>query len=272
MKCAWPSFYFELIRPVLPPGAERRIFVVTQFLYDKDTARRGTMFDLAVEQLRTIVTGGSLLAGEKLPSERELVEQLGISRSVLREALRVLEAQGLVTIAQGKGVYVRKPGLQTVIEPVQRLLQGGSITLGNLMQVRRVIEPEIARLASLQIQEEQWENLNRIYGDMAKYLQYPERYVQADRDFHSYLAVCTGNPVFVIIISPIITMFAGFVALLSVVPGTPEKVISDHSHILTALKNRDPASAEAAMRRHLDVVEERFQHYRGETFFPGKAD
>lgn len=241
-------------------------------LQGRSGIRRETMFDFTVNYLTDLVSGGNLSPGDKLPSERELVEQLKVSRSVLREALRVLESQGLVSILQGKGVYVREPGLDTAIQPVQRLLQHGSITFGNLMQARRMIEPEIARLASLNIQDDQRERLQQLYEEMVKYLRYPERYVQADKNFHSYLAVCSGNPVFSILIWPIITMFAGFIELLSETPGTPEIVITAHGDILAAVKNRDPNAAETAMRLHLDAVEERFKKYTGKTFFPERTN
>ena len=241
-------------------------------LYDREGLARGNIFDLAVERLKRLIDGGTVSAGEKLPSERELVEQLGVSRSVVREALRVLESQGLIRIIQGKGVYVRKPGVRTVIEPVQRLLKDGTITLDNLMQARMILEPEIAKIASINIQQTQWKYLEQDYQEMVKYLDYPEKYLEADKKFHSRLATCTGNPVLVIMIWPIITMFAGFIELLYEVPGTPQRVVSAHEEILAALKERDPVAAGLAMQSHLAAVEARFKNFGGDRFFPGKED
>jgi len=130
-------------------------------LSDKEGLTRGSQFDFAVENLEKLIVEGSMKPGEKLPSERELVKILAISRSVLREALRVLESRGIITILQGKGVYVRKPGMHTVVEPVRRLLQDGSITLGSLMQARCLIEPQIVRLACLNMREEHFAILEK---------------------------------------------------------------------------------------------------------------
>lgn len=237
-------------------------------LSTREGLTRANMFDLTVESLTKLIDGGTISAGEKLPSERELVEQLGVSRSVLREALRVLESQGLISIIQGKGVYVRKPGIITVIEPFQRLLKDGAVTLDNLMQARMILEPTIAKIASVNIKDEQLKILEQSYQDMAKYLDFPERYLRADQNFHSCLAECTGNPVFVIMIYPIITMFEGFIELLYEVPETPQKVVFAHEDIITALRNHDPVAAELAMKAHIIQVEEWFKNFAGKNFFP----
>ncbi|MBP2641523.1 MAG: nanR [Firmicutes bacterium] len=238
-------------------------------LDSKSGFTRTNVFDYTVKRLQKMIDDGNLRPGEKLPSERELVAQFSISRSVVREALRVLEAQGLVAIQQGKGVYVQRPGLQTVLQPVQRLLKDGSITLQNLMQARYILEPEIVKIASKMINETQLLRLEQEYHEMIKYLDYPEKYLEADKNFHSLLVSCTGNPVLVIMMCPIITMFNGFIELLYQVPGTPQKVFTAHDTILKALRDHDPEAAAAAMRSHLQEVVEWFgPTFAGEKFFP----
>ncbi|HWQ61106.1 MAG TPA: FadR/GntR family transcriptional regulator, partial [Negativicutes bacterium] len=211
-----------------------------------------------VDTLRVFIDKGELSPGDKLPSERELQEQFGVSRSILREALRVVESQGLISIIQGKGAYVRKPGLRTVIEPVQRLINDGSITLGDLMRARHVLEPEIARIACGNINDSQLEMLEQDFQEMNKYLEFPEKYLECDKNFHSRLAVSTGNPVLVIMAWPLINLFQGFIPLFYERPGTPRKVVSAHDKVLTAIRERDPEGAANAMRGHLTEVTEWF--------------
>ncbi|HWR38198.1 MAG TPA: FadR/GntR family transcriptional regulator [Patescibacteria group bacterium] len=243
-----------------------------RLLYDRESLVRGNIFDVTVERLRTFIDGGSLSAGDKLPSERELGEQFGVSRSVLREALRVVESQGLITMVQGKGAYVRKPGLRTVIEPVQRLMRDGSITLANLMQARIIIEPEVAKIASLNATEDQIRKLEQDCGEMIKYLEFPEKYLRADQNFHSRLAQSTGNPVFTIMMWPLINLFAGFVPLFYERPGTPQQVFSAHEELVVAIKKRDAVSAERLMREHLAEVTARFANFSGENFLNNTDD
>lgn len=219
---------------------------------------RVNIFDSTVENLREYIDRGGLNPGDKLPSERELQEQFGVSRTIVREALRVVEAQGLINIIQGKGAYVRKPGLRTVIEPVQRLINDGSITLGDLMRARHVLEPEIARIACANVNDNQLAQLEQDFQEMNKYLDFPEKYLECDKNFHSRLAVATGNPVLVIMVWPLINLFQGFIPLFYERPGTPRKVVSAHDTIITALRERDPDAAAEAMRDHLAEVTEWF--------------
>ncbi|WP_371380961.1 FadR/GntR family transcriptional regulator [Sporomusa aerivorans] len=228
---------------------------------------RGNIFDATVARLREFIDCGSLSAGDKLPSERELGEQLGVSRSVLREALRVVESQGLITMIQGKGAYVRKPGIGTVIEPVQRLIKDGSITLANLMQARSVIEPEVARIASINITQEQIAKLEQDCREMIKYLDFPEKYLEADTNFHRRLAEATGNPVLIIMMWPLINLFAGFVPLFYERPGTPQKVFAAHEDLLNALKSHDSEGAASLMQAHLEDVTEWFGNLASEKIF-----
>lgn len=241
-------------------------------LHDRENMLRGNIFDVTVERLRIFIDGGTLSAGDKLPSERELGEQLGVSRSILREALRVVESQGLITMVQGKGAYVRKPGLRTVIEPVQRLMKYGSITLENLMQARAIVEPEVARIASLNVTENQINMLEQDYRDMIKYLEFPEKYLQADKSFHSRLAEATGNPVLVIMMWPLINLFVGFVPLFYERPGTPQKVFPAHEELLNALKRRDSEGAKKLMQAHLAEVTEWFGTLSSEKIFNNDDD
>lgn len=236
----------------------------------RDQLVRGNIFDLTVSRLRELIDTSGLRAGDKLPSERELGELLCVSRSILREALRVVEAQGLITIIQGKGAYVRKPGLHTVIEPVQRLIKDGTVTLENLMQARAILEPHVARLASLNIQAAQIEKLEHDYAEMVKYLNFPDKYLEADKVFHTRLAEATGNPALVIMMWPLINLFAGFAPLFYLRPGTPQKVSPAHEEILRALKEHDPDKAEQAMRDHLQEVREWFAQFGGERIFDQK--
>jgi len=221
---------------------------------------RGNIFDATVENLREFIDKGNLGPGDKLPSERELQEHFGVSRSILREALRVVESQGIISIIQGKGAYVRKPSLRTVIEPVQRLINDGSITLGHLMQARYILEPEIAKLACANINDNQLALLEQDFQEMIKYLDFPEKYLEIDKNFHSRLAVSTGNPVLTIMMWPLINLFAGFIPLFYERPGTPQKVFSAHNTILAALRDRDPEKAAKAMREHLMEVTEWFDN------------
>ena len=237
-----------------------------QLLDSKDRHASESQFDFAVRSLEQLVFSGDIKAGEKLPSEREFVNRYGVSRTVWREALRAIEARGLIKVVQGKGVYVQKPGLWTVIDPMRQLLRDQSITLKHLMQARSILEPEIVRLASLNAQEDQLEILEQDYARMTKTLDNIEKNVAVIKDFHNHLAYATGNPVLAIMIWPIIALIPNFIDLFSTMPESSRKVCENHDKILAALKNRDPDSAEAALRTHLIEVMKLFENRSDEDF------
>ena len=100
---------------------------------------------------------------------------------------------------------------------------------------------------------------------MTKYLDFPEKYLESDKNFHSHLAAFTGNPVLVIMMWPLINLFAGFIPLFYERPGTPQKVVSAHNTIIAALKSRDTEKAAVAMQEHLSEVTKWFEGLADET-------
>jgi DNA-binding FadR family transcriptional regulator len=122
------------------------------------------------------------------------------------------------------------------------------------MRARHVLEPEIARIACININDQQLTMQEQDYQEMNKYLDFPEKYLECDKNFHSRLAVSTGNPVLVIMAWPLINLFQGFIPLFYERPGTPRKVVSAHDEILAAIRARNPEAATEAMRGHLTEV------------------
>ncbi|MEK1905641.1 MAG: GntR family transcriptional regulator, partial [Pseudomonas sp.] len=105
--------------------------------------RQRRLSDDIVSQLESMILEGTLKAGERLPAERALAEQFGVSRPSLREALRILEAEGLITVVRGVlgGVVVRAPDVRVTARTAAVLLQSRNVTLGDVHDARSVIEP-----------------------------------------------------------------------------------------------------------------------------------
>jgi len=227
---------------------------VGNFNIEHNRLTKSSLYESAVDYIENLILDGKVEPGEKIPSERELVELLGISRTVLREALRVLESKSLISIFPGKGVYVRKPGLETVIDPLQRLLEGEVVSPENLMQARFILEPEIARLASINADDVIIKKLEIDLKEMIDYTEYGEKFILADQNFHEHLAVATKNPVLVIMVKPIIQFLTTLRETVYLVPGKSQKAIRYHTDILTGVKVHNPSFAMEAMRMHLSEV------------------
>jgi GntR family transcriptional repressor for pyruvate dehydrogenase complex len=173
---------------------------------------------------------------------------LGVSRTVLREAMKLLEAQGLVTISQGRRAEVRPAGPQAAIDSLDTLLQRTEGTLLHLVEVRKPLEGEIAALAAERIDHFLLTQADRAVSDLehAKTL---DEQVAADLRFHRVLAEATGNPLFVVLLDTI----AGLLKASRVhTIGTfgIRAALDGHRDILRALRRRDAKAAREAMLHH----------------------
>ena len=149
----------------------------------------------AVDRLREQILSGHIAADEPMPPEEQLCQQLGVSRTVIREAMRVLQSQGLVEVSQGKRSRVKPADPQDVAQTLGTFLQRGKHSLLMLVEVRRPLESEAAALAAAQAEPEEVAALDGAVERMAV-ARSLAAVVEADMAFHSLLATATHNPVF----------------------------------------------------------------------------
>ena len=200
------------------------------------------------DRLRVFILAHSRQNQGTLPSQGELTKMLGVSRTVLREAMKLLEAQGLVTISQGKRPQVRPAGPQAAIESLDALLQRTDGSLLQLVEVRRPLEGEIAALAAGRIDDLHLARAESAVHDLKNAKTLDEQ-VAADVRFHRILAEATGNPVFVVLLDTI----GGLLRASRVrTIGTfgARAAVEGHKEILEALRRRNPKAAREAMLRH----------------------
>jgi GntR family transcriptional repressor for pyruvate dehydrogenase complex len=208
------------------------------------------------EQLEQAILSGEYAPGDALPSERELSDQLGVSRSVVREAIGRLASLGLVRSVQGSGTRVETPSSRPLTVGYQRLLRQGDFKLEDLAAVRLPLETTIAALAARMRTDEHLERLaqtQRILGNPRRSL---EAHVEADLDFHATLAEATGNSLFQVVLEPI-QQFLIESRRRTLGRHGAEIAHQHHVRILVAVVARDPDAASEAMREHLEI---NYQH------------
>ena len=200
------------------------------------------------DQLRELILSGAFRPGERLPSERDLMEALGVSRTAIREGLRGLEALGLVTIRHGSGVYVADT-LPSEAEPGLGQMEVGSSAAQDLIEVRLIVEPEISALAALRATAE---DLDRLRHDVETFRAQlgSVRRPPTDLRFHVDLCKATHNAPLLTIVQWVVQFYAksGQIPVL--------KDVEDHEQIRLAVASRDPDAAREAMRAHLEWVRE----------------
>lgn len=210
-------------------------------------------FELVIRQLREQLESGRLKPGEKLPAEPDLAAQFGVSRTALREALKVLELSGYLEIRRGYGggTFVTEPTAEEFKLIAPSAIPVPTVTQRQLSQVRLAIEPSAARIAA-QADLRDVRPLEDTVREMEIFDDRPARVLEANANFHVSVAKVSGNPVFVTLLQELRPAVYRDLNLLVRDPGWRETCRREHEQIITEIKNGNNAGAERAMRRHLE--------------------
>ncbi len=195
-----------------------------------------------------------LQVGDQLPTEPELMEEYGVSRTVIREATAYLVSRGVVDIRPRRGMTVRAPDGKGLAETLIHQLQMSKVSLPQLLQVRMVLETSIVRLAALERSEEDVallrDSLNRLKtADISR-----QDAIEADIAFHELLASATHNPFFVLVSRPITELLHSLYLDKSGYLSYRSQTCAEHEAIVDAIEKGTDKDAVAAMEKHLDRV------------------
>jgi DNA-binding FadR family transcriptional regulator len=207
--------------------------------------------DLVVDKITNSIINGELSDGELLPPENQLCEIFGVSRSILREAIRVLVSKGLVEVRQGHGTLVRRPKIDVPEEAVSNYLMIHSFSLFQLMEVRTPIEVEAARLAAVRREQKHVASMEKSLEIMCVDSNSVEVFSDADGAFHNAIIDASGNPLFGIMIRSIMGNLH-ISRQLGIRHFGIEVVIQEHKGIFEAIKNQNPSTAAITMKQHMD--------------------
>jgi DNA-binding FadR family transcriptional regulator len=205
-----------------------------------------------VDEIEQMIASGQLAPGMKLPPEREFAETLGVSRTVVREAMHVLTAKGLLESRHGVGNIVLAMRHDALVEPLGWLMHAYGATLDDLHGVRSVLEIEIARLAAGQASDADIARLCAIVERMEQCREDVETFVALDADLHKALSETTHNPLLVALLDSVRDLMQDVRMWVHRHPTVYETVVPDHQAIVAAIAARDPDAAARAMQRHLD--------------------
>ncbi len=207
----------------------------------------------AVERIKAFILEGKLAPGSRLPGERELCERLGVSRSSLREALRVLEVMGMIEIRPRSGTYVKDPTSDIIHVPLLPWLATHRETVRQIFELRQLIEPGAAALAAQRATPEELEALQQTLVDMESCIAEDNLVgaILADAEFHHVITEATRNEYLVEFTDNIAHFLEeGRKASLRV-PGQPQRALAGHREIHEAIDRGDGEAARAAMEKHL---------------------
>ena len=215
---------------------------------------RNRVYAKVAEQLQAHIIN-ELKPGDMLPPERELVQRFGVSRSSIRDAIRRLEAVGLLEPRQGVGTVVRDVAADTVVAPVASVLLQKRKTIEELLDVRMIIEPALAARAALHASPEQIAEMTEILRRQEEKVLQGELATEEDSDFHYSIALAVDNSAMLKLVHVLMDSLRDLRERSLQMGGRQQKSLAAHHRIFAAIKQGNAAAAEAAMRRHLSEVE-----------------
>ncbi|GAA2792094.1 FadR/GntR family transcriptional regulator [Saccharopolyspora taberi] len=212
---------------------------------------RPRLYEQVVQRLREHVSATGLGAGDRLPPERELAERLGVSRASVKQAIVVLEVQGLVEVRHGGGTYLRQASLDT--EPVEELVARRR-RLPDVLEAREALETKAAELAAERRTEADLAEIDNALDDMRSQIAAGDRGEAGDERFHAAITAAARSS----LIAEFMRAIAAEIAESRVEslrqPGRPSESLAQHERIAEAIRERKPDTAAAAMRWHLGTV------------------
>jgi DNA-binding FadR family transcriptional regulator len=210
--------------------------------------------DALADRLRRLIVEGGLDETERLPSQRELMDQTGLSRSTVREALKMLEAENLVRTRPGRGgTYVRRLDTGDIAATLRVFVEGHRIDFETLLDTRQAVEPHCAALAARNATVADLTELDRLHRDMVEHRDTPEAFLHANLAWHLAVVNASHNDLLIAFLHAISSsVHAGMqIDDQDTATGVRNEAVTAHEKLQEHLHLRDPAGAERSMARHL---------------------
>lgn len=206
-------------------------------------------------QIKRLIVEGKLKPGDRLPPEREMIKQLGVSRPSLREALNSLVTMGFLEVRQAKRTYVKSVTSRLIEDPLALLIKADEQKIFDLIEVRKAIETWAAYHAAQKASREDIDQLDMVITKMKKALEEGRPWEKEDADFHLAIAKATHNTIHMHIMSGIYDLLRESMSKIFTDREKVKKLMNHHQKIFNAIKNRSPEKARERTLEHLNYVE-----------------
>ncbi len=221
-----------------------------------EPVKRSRIYENIVHQIRTLIREGSWEPGDQIPPERELAERFQVSRTSVREALRALEMQGIIESRQGGGTFVRSADPDVLIPPLAAAILRGRRELEEILDVREMLEPGIARRAAERATADHISEMERLLERQRECIAKGEPFVDEDTAFHYQLALAADNRVLLGLHNVILDLLRESRQSYLHVRDRPKLSLRGHEAILAAVRKRDGDAAFRATLAHISAVRE----------------
>ena len=216
-------------------------------------------------RLLDFFTSGEIAAGDRLPAERQLAAQLGVGRSAVREALAALELLGIVSVRPGSGTYLKGSVSELLPQTLSWGLWLGEPKTVELIQVRQVLEVQVARLAAVLASDEQREAIDATLVTMREHRDEFAVFVEADMRFHQVIAEAAGNSLLTDLLTTVRSLIRVWVERAVNDVAHTNLTLAEHTSIADAIAARNADAAASAMERHMESAGDRLLSSLGDS-------
>lgn len=225
---------------------------------------RRKLYQEVLDRLMARIRSGQIAPGAQLPSERELMEEYGVGRPAVREALQALERSGIVEIAHGERARVVVPTAERLVAQIaggaMHLLRTQPQSLEHLKDARLFLETGAARMAAERASEEQIASLRLAVARQRAAVDNVEAFIERDMAFHREIAAISGNPIFPAIVEALFRWASEYYRAMVRAPGAEELTLAEHGRIVDAIAAHDAQGAADAMQAHLTRANTLYRH------------
>jgi GntR family transcriptional repressor for pyruvate dehydrogenase complex len=220
-----------------------------------EPVRKTKVYADIAAQIHRLIAEGRLGPGDRLPSERELAEVFGVSRTSVRDAIRVLEVRGLVEPRHGEGTVVKAVSIDAIVAPLAEAVAAFKHAAADLFDMRKMLEPPLARAAAFRATAADVRRLEEIVAAQAARVRAGDIAIDEDNAFHYQIARAAKNQVVLRTIDILMDLLRESRMRSLQGAGRSEKSLEGHRRILAAIRDRDPDAAAERMRAHIEEIE-----------------
>lgn len=217
--------------------------------------------DGVYNQLFSLISSGKLTPGDKIPSERELVAELRISRQSIREALNRAEVMGLIRVRQGEGSFILSSVKGALKPPLALIIEQEAARIFDFLEIRKLVEGWCAEKAALEATGEELQGMQEILEKMKKVASKDKQWEKLDLELHLSFAKATHNVIAVHIMEALKVNFGPFFKFTKSMPSSEKIDVlwQHHYEIFKAIERRDPETAKQKVIEHLNFIEEKLK-------------
>lgn len=223
------------------------------------SVRKDRISQVIADQIKEAIFQKKIKTGDKLPSERQMMEQFEASRVTVREALKTLEQSGILEIKRGNqgGAFVRDPDVKFVHNFLQDMFSMGNIKISDLTEARLAIEPFSVKVACVRVSEDALEQMRQNIIEAKGCLQRnnPSDARLLNLEFHRIIAQASENPVIFFMIDSIMDIMENDISAILISAEAVESTLHFHEEIYEAIHNRNPQKAQDLMLRHVGEIQ-----------------